>query len=306
MLISLEEAAALLCSDRVVALPTETVYGLAASIYSKKAVQKVYSLKNRPSDNPLITHVRLREELAPFLAEELEDLDKLGGVFWPGPLTVVVPVNETFPSYVRAGLSKAAFRIPSHPLIQEVLKLSGPLAMPSANLSGRPSATTAKHVEEDFSLSFPVLDGGSCEKGVESTVLIFDEKKWWLGRLGSISLEEIGNVLGYLPVEKVANRPLCPGQKYRHYAPKCSLLLAKGLSSCEAVLGFEERTYPESALFFSLGSLKDPEHVCYNLYANLRSLDQNGIATCFVDMDFPKHGLWKTIQERLEKAASTS
>lgn len=305
MLISLEEAISLLQTAHVVALPTETVYGLAASIRFKKAVEEVYTLKKRPKDNPLITHICSKEELSPFLSEIPPGLEKLTEVFWPGPLTLVVPVNDTFPEYVHAGYTRAAFRIPSHPLTQEVLRRVGPLVMPSANLSGRPSATAAKHVEEDFSASFPILDGGSCEKGVESTVLLFDEDVWRVGRLGSISLNEIAEVLGYIPTLKEGDRPLCPGQKYRHYAPVCRLQLQGDPTSCEAILGFDERTYPEGLLFLSFGSLSDPEQVCQHLYGNLRSLDQNGIVSCFVDMEFPKDGLWATIRERLEKAASS-
>lgn len=293
MIIDLDQAVALL-KKSVVALPTETVYGLAASINSPEAISAIFSLKNRPPQNPLIIHVSSVEEIYSFTEKSLpKQLVSL----WPGPLTLILPVKGVSEK-VTAGLSTAAFRIPDHPLTLEILRRTGPLVAPSANLSGKPSATHPSHVERDFGKNFPVVDGGASEKGLESTILAEKEGLWRILREGAIPQEAFLPLLGYLPeIVKPASKPECPGQMFRHYSPDATLVLE---GDCEAVLGFRERVYDKPTIL--LGSLDHAEEVAARLYHALREVDEKGYQIVKVDFDFPSHGLWKTIRERLQKA----
>ena len=179
--------------------------------------------------------------------------------------------------------------------------------MPSANLSGRPSSTRPEHVEEDFGENFPVLDGGCCAKGLESTILLYQAGRWAIARLGAISPEEFEPILGYQPVvltKQGTEKPLCPGQLFRHYSPKAKLYLGdlSKLDDSSVILGFKERSYPAAKQVLFLGSISDPQEVAENLYRTLRLIDQEGYPSAWVDMDFPRHGLWQTIAERLLRA----
>jgi L-threonylcarbamoyladenylate synthase len=300
MIITAQEAIDILRQGGNVGIPTETVYGLAAVYNDEKAIDAIFRLKGRPRENPLIIHVA---DIA--TVEEMgfipQDFYKLTEAFWPGPLALAIHVQQDkVLTSVRAGLPTACFRMPDHPLALEVILGAGPIVMPSANLSGRPSPTDAKSVEEDFGQGFPVVDGGECIKGLESTILIYDEI-WHLGRLGSLPVEEIGEVLGYMPSEKGGEKALCPGQRWRHYAPKAHLLLERGQS--QAIIGFDERNYGESTHFFSLGSMKTPSVAASRLYTILRELDRRGIETAWIDTDFPEVGLFRTLKERIKKAS---
>jgi L-threonylcarbamoyladenylate synthase len=309
MRISLEETAERLKQGEVVAVPTETVYGLAASIAHPKAIGQIFSLKKRPANNPLIVHVSQANSIPSYTLELPYQFDQLAHAFWPGPLTVVLPADCTkIPLAARGGLSTAAFRVPSHPLTLKLLELTGPLVMPSANLSGRPSATTSEHVEQDFGPEFPILEGGACTKGVESTVLCFSGDCWQVIRLGALPAEIFSSVLGYIPPngkKRQGEAPLCPGQQYRHYAPKAALFLSENIhkDTRTAILGFSDRIYPAACRVFVMGNSTDPEDVTEKLYAALRTLDAEGIHAATVDMDFPRSGLWETVHERLQRAA---
>ncbi len=299
MKINSKEAKELLESGEVVAIPTETVYGLAAKWDNPVAIKKIFTLKGRPSHNPLIVHVGSKEEVK----SDVDALDALISAFWPGPMTIVLPVQENkILPIIRANLPTCAFRMPNHPLTLELLKETGPLVAPSANLSGSPSATKREHVEKDFGADFPVLDGGPCLHGVESTILIYNDGIWQLGRYGAISLEQIAEVLGYMPDFVTKEGIICPGQLLAHYAPKAKLYLEK--APCKQVIGFSNRSYPEGSELFALGDDNDPVAVAHNLYATLRKLDQEGIKEAWVDMHFPATGLWKTIRERLMRASN--
>ena len=300
MRLTLEEATLRLKND-VVAIPTETVYGLAASLHCPAAIDKIFTLKKRPRQNPLIIHLADRNEILDWADSLPPDFEKLT-TLWPGPLTLVLPAQiDKIPEAVRAGLPTAAFRIPALKLTQELLKKTGPLVVPSANLSGRPSSTEPAHVEHDFGLDFPVLDDGQTEKGLESTILGFSQPYWRILRQGALPPESFVPILGYLPDLAPLNpeRPDCPGQMFRHYAPKAKLVLS---GPADAILGFTERTY--SLPLIPLGSLADPEDVAHNLYQALRSLDDQNLATVRLDLDFPTTGLCATLRERLLKAAS--
>lgn len=308
MLISLNEAIDLLKSGHVVAIPTETVYGLAASIHQPEAIDEVFSLKKRPMNNPLIVHLADAADIHQYASELPRDFDILTDAFWPGPMTIVVSINpDSIPEKARAQLPTAAFRVSAHPLAKAVIEKTGPLLMPSANLSGSPSSTSPLHVENDFGSSFPVLNGGPCDKGLESTILMYTDHRWKIIRLGSISPEEFKSVLGYSP-EIVQNTnhktPLCPGQLYRHYAPKAKLTLLSMIPPDlkGVILGHSNRIYPPGCRVISLGNT--PAAVAESLYHVLRLIDLEGITHTYVDLDVPQEGLWLTIVERLKKASS--
>lgn len=313
MRVSIKKAVHLLKQGTVIAVPTETVYGLGASIDRIGAIQQIFTLKGRPSNNPLIIHVASLDQIYDYTDPTNpfpESFATLGNLFWPGPLTLILPIDiSRVPAIARAGLHTAGFRIPNHPLALELLKITGPLVMPSANLSGKPSATCLEHVEMDFGKDFPVLDGGKCRQGVESTILYYQEanKKWEIIRQGALPAEIFVSALGYKPKiaeNSTSQKPLCPGQLYRHYAPKAHLHLEKNASKCKGVvIGFKERKYPQATRYFELGAEDHPEQAAEQLYAILRELDQQGITEAYVDMDFPMEGLWLTISERLNKAA---
>lgn len=307
MRISLQQASALLNQGKVVGVPTETVYGLAAGLSHPEAIKQVFFLKGRPAKNPLIIHIADAEHVLNYIKAAPTGYADLAAAFWPGPMTLVLPVKlEVVPAIVRAELATAAFRVPGHNLTLQLLELTGPLVMPSANLSGKPSSTCADHVEEDFGKEFPVLDGGVCHKGLESTILFFRENKWVVVRQGALAPEHFVSALGYVPeiigaIHDAA--PLCPGQLYRHYAPKASLRLKGCPSENSVVIGFSDRVYPTGCRFLSLGNSNDSETAAQRLYAVLRQLDEEEIQEAWVDMQFADEGLWLTLKERLRKAA---
>ncbi len=312
MKINLEKAKELLIQGGVVAIPTETVYGLAAIANNEQAVQQIFSLKGRPAHNPLILHIGNPEECLQYVASKPKGLESLISAFWPGPLTVVVPVKQKaiLPA-VRANLPSAAFRMPKQSQTLQLLQHVSPLVAPSANLSGSPSATKLEHVEHDFGVDFPVLDGGMCQHGVESTIVIAHQDMWQVARLGAVSQEQLAETLGYLPLLCKANSdtPVCPGQLLAHYAPKAHLVLSdvpfvdcpKKLS---VVVGFANRHYPGAERIFSLTETEDATVAAHRLYHVLRQLDVENIQAAWVDMQFPVDGLWKTVSERLSRAAN--
>jgi L-threonylcarbamoyladenylate synthase len=309
MRISLAEAHRLLDQGHIVAIPTETVYGLGGLLKYPQAIEKIYALKGRPSNNPLIIHMAAVRDLLNYMPAWPKGVEALAEAFWPGPMTLVLPIlADTIPEKARAGLPTAAFRIPAHPKALELLAAAGPIVMPSANLSGRPSATSPDHVEADFGQDFPVLEGGACRQGLESTILMFRNDCWEIIRLGAIDPEAFSPVLGYVPrvsVPQPGESPLCPGQLHRHYAPKAKLILRESLPADleGVVLGFRTVAYPTGCELWEMGSLDSPQSVAENLYALLRQLDEAGVASAYVDMRFPRTGLWQTIAERLIKAS---
>lgn len=304
MLVKIEQAIDILNHDGVVGMPTETVYGLAARANSAQGIQSIYTLKGRPAENPLIVHVATKETFFGMLPGIPPHTEQLIHTYWPGPLTVVVPVyEEAILPQVRANLPTCAFRAPAHPTAVELIRHVGPLVAPSANRSGRPSSTLCSHIEEDFGASFPVVEGQPPHQGVESTIIIFHEDRWFLGRLGAIPADAIETVLGYPLIERKSNRTLCPGQHFRHYAPKTRLFLTPTPSQ-PIIVGFSDRCYPSTSRLFSLGHSQQPTEVARNLYDVLRQLDAEGIAMADVDVDIPHTGLWRTILERLNRAAS--
>lgn len=306
MLVTLEKAISILNSGGIVAVPTETVYGLAALLNKPHAIQKIFDLKKRPQTNPLIIHIANTQDLKPYVKEYPPLFTELTRAFWPGPLTCILPIHKhLIPTAARASLPTAAFRVPSPQVTCSLIEACGPIVMPSANLSGKPSATLPQHIEHDFGPEFPILQGSPHAKGLESTIVLYRNTEWVIARQGAISQELFTPILGYEPaiIEK-ETAPLCPGQHFRHYAPKAKLFLHPN-KEAPVILGFIERSYPKGKEVLYLGSLLSPEIVAKNLYDILRSLDLKNITLASIDMDFPRYGLWLTIAERLMRAAES-
>jgi L-threonylcarbamoyladenylate synthase len=223
----IEQAISFLKEGIPVAFPTETVYGLGASIFLPEAIKQVFAIKGRPSDNPLIVHVSSVDEAIALSQHLPPSFFRLVDRFWPGPLTLVVQKNSSVPDSVSGGLSSIAIRMPSHIIAKQLIKAVGPLAAPSANISGRPSPTSANDVLEDLEGKIPlILDGGDCSIGIESTVLSLLGDLPVLLRPGLLTREVLEDALGCTIDDPKSNSPiLSPGMKYRHYAPKAKVRL---------------------------------------------------------------------------------
>lgn len=327
----LSRAGNLLRSGNIVAIPTETVYGLAANTFDAEAIKKVFEAKGRPQDNPLIVHISDIEDIAKLTVEFPEAAIKLAEKFWPGPLTMILKKSDKVPFEVTAGLSTVAVRFPSHSVALAVITAAGvPLAAPSANLSGKPSPTTAQHVMRDLSGKIPmIIDGGTCEVGLESTVIDLSGDVPTLLRPGGVTLTSLRDVLGRVDVnpkileevddgEAVAS----PGMKYKHYSPAAPVVIVDGKSEKfeafvrentkdkkVAVLCFDE----EVPLFdgtdikvVSYGSLAHPEELASKLFSSLRILDDISPDIIYAREPSCGDGLELAVVNRLSRAAGFS
>jgi L-threonylcarbamoyladenylate synthase len=307
------KAKEILENENLVAIPTETVYGLAGNIYSEKAINKIFKTKNRPFNNPLIVHIHSKELLENIAQEIPEKAKKLAEAFWPGSLTLVLNKKETIPYSITAGKETVAVRVPNHPLTLELLKqLDFPLAAPSANPFGSISPTTSQHVADYFTDTLEmVLDGGNCENGIESTIVGFENEKAILYRLGSISVEDIESIIGPIQiVNKNDSSPNAPGMLSRHYAPKTKTILSENIeyeiknyqTSKIGVLSFKDLNINdeniEKEILSIKGSLKEATS---NLYAAMHRLDKKGLDLIIAEK-FPENDLGKSINDRLERA----
>ncbi|MDR3461186.1 MAG: L-threonylcarbamoyladenylate synthase [Beijerinckiaceae bacterium] len=296
-------AARVLAAGDVVAFPTETVYGLGADATSPEAVAKIYAAKGRPQFNPLISHVFSLE------AAEREGIftpaaRRLGAAFWPGPLTLILPRARggTVCDLACAGLATVGLRVPSHPIALELLRAFGrPVAAPSANRSGRISPTQAADVVADLGATVPILDGGPCAVGVESTIVACLEDSVRLLRPGGLSVEEIEAVLGHPLDQTPAAGIQAPGMLASHYAPNAVLRLnASELRAGELGLDFGGALANAS---LDLSPQGDLQEAAANLYRFLRALDARGAATIAVAA-LPETGLGAAINDRLRRAAA--
>jgi len=301
------QAAQALAKGDIVAFPTETVYGLGANALDASAVARVFAAKERPRFNPLIVHV---PDLA--AAERYAVFDdtarKLASAFWPGPLSLVLPLRPGggIADLVTAGLDTIALRAPNHPVAQALLAAAKlPIAAPSANRSGRISPTRASHVAAELGETpAMILDGGPCARGIESTVVSVAGDAPVLLRLGAIPREDIEDVLGArLPQAKEDAAIASPGQLERHYAPNTPLrLAATEVRAGEALLAFGP-TPPKGARHsVNLSPAGDLEEAAAKLFAALRELDAGG-ASAIAVMPIPNHGLGEAINDRLQRAA---
>lgn len=309
-------AASLLKKGDVVAIPTETVYGLAGNIYDDSAIRSIFSIKQRPHFNPLIVHIASQDQLSDIVSHIPDPARKLAEAFWPGPLTLVLPKQATVPDLVTGGKDTVAVRVPDHPVTLALLRaIDFPLAAPSANPFGSLSPTMAEHVEAGLGNKIPmVLDGGPCKKGIESTIIGFNGfngDQPVVYRLGSISLEEIEKVAGPVPVfNKLQSGPPAPGMLDKHYSPHTRLILAPdpwdelekhdrertGLLLLQAEEGRPDML--QVALTGS-GSLSE---AASNLFAKLHEMDRMGLDLIIAER-MPETGLGRSINDRLERAA---
>ena len=305
---ALDRAAGLLDAGGCVAVPTETVYGLAADAACGEAVAGVYDAKDRPRFNPLIAHVDTIER-ARSLVELPDAALRLAEAIWPGPLTLVARRRPGAPvsDLAAAGLDTLAVRLPASPALTGlVARLGQPLAAPSANPSGQVSPTTAAHVKAGLNGRIPmILDGGPCRVGVESTIVSFaDPGRPTLLRPGGLAREKITAIIGELGAPRAdPDAPQAPGQLTSHYAPRAALRLnAKSVREGESYLGFGAPPEIEVYDFFNLSATKDLAEAAANLFVGLRALDR--AADCIAVAPIPDHGLGEAINDRLRRAAA--
>lgn len=326
----LMEAAEILRSGGLVAIPTETVYGLGANALDETASAKIYAAKGRPSDNPLIAHISCMEEL-PALVSEIPEAGRiLAEKYWPGPLTMIFPKKDIVPYGTTGGLDTVAIRMPSDPVANRLIRLAGvPVAAPSANTSGRPSPTKVDHVIEDMSGKIEmIIDSGDVGIGVESTIVDISGDVPMLLRPGAITLEMLRETLGEVEVDPAIMGPLsadvkpkAPGMKYRHYAPQAEMTLVEG--EMEHVVAFinekakaaleegktvgvicteESRSLYQYGILKVIGSREHEETVAKNLFAVLREFDDQKV-DCIFSESFSADRLGQAIMNRLCKAA---
>lgn len=322
---SINAAAEIIRVGGVVAIPTETVYGLAANALNGAAVSKIFKAKGRPQDNPLIVHISSFDEITPLVREVPPSAGKLAEAFWPGPLTIVLPKTGIIPQEVSAGLDTVAVRMPSHPVARAVIKAAGvPLAAPSANASGSPSPTTARHVLDDLDgLIDAVVDGGECSVGVESTVISLVHKTPRLLRPGGITPEQLEAVLGKIEVDDAVfsalgrdEIPSSPGMKYKHYSPKANVIILKGgledfaayvkANATQGTVALcyegEQAQMPVKAIAF--GSIDNPGEQANKLFGALRAIDSMPDVKTVYARCPASQGLGLAVYNRLLRAAS--
>lgn len=322
---SIALAGKLLRKGEIVAIPTETVYGIAADCTNGEAVSKIFIAKGRPQDNPLIVHISSFAMLEGVVSEFCADAQKLAEKFWPGPLTMILPRGERLCKETCAGLDSVGVRFPSNPVAQAVITAAGvPLSAPSANLSGKPSPTNARDVYQDMQGRLPlILDGGESKAGVESTVLSLLGDKAVLLRPGYVTKEEIEATLGKeIEVAAAITSPvgqgekvLSPGMKYKHYAPEAELVLVKGswedfasyvtpMSEtnvyCLVFDGEEKRLNLPS---ISYGKAGDGASQAHEIFSVLRELDRRGAKKVFVRCP-SEEGVSLAVYNRLLRAAA--
>lgn len=305
-----KQAAALLREGKLVAIPTETVYGLAANVYDAEAVLRIFEVKNRPAFDPLIVHVRDRaqvEEVARTIPREaLVLMDR----FWPGPLTLVLPKQPRVPEIVTSGLDTVGVRMPAHPMALELLRsLEFPLAAPSANPFGYISPTTAQHVADQLGERVPyILDGGPCNVGVESTIIGWEEGMPVLYRPGGISVEDIEAEIGTVRPQVKHVLPVAPGMIDSHYAPRKPLFVGDVGALRNAHVGkrmgvIAFRAQHVAARCETLSAQGDLSEAAHKLFAAMRALDASDVDVILAEV-FPEVGLGKAINDRLRRAAA--
>ncbi|MGI6226456.1 MAG: L-threonylcarbamoyladenylate synthase [Peptococcales bacterium] len=326
----LNEAAKLLKAGELIAFPTETVYGLGANALDEKAVRKIYLAKGRPSDNPLIVHVCSMEDVEELVREIPPKARTLMENFWPGPLTLVLPKAKKIPEIITAGLDTVAIRMPAHLVALKLIELAQcPVAAPSANISGKPSPTTAQHVWQDLNGKIAgIVDGGRADIGVESTVLDVTLEVPTILRPGGITREQLIKVIGKVNLDtalfNVEAVPRSPGMKYTHYSPEADVVIFKGNTSetvTKIMKVLENPNEQKIGLMVSqeifqnlpkklsknivikvLGSQGDLETITANLFDALRWFDQKGVSIIYAE-SFPESHIGAALMNRLIKAA---
>jgi L-threonylcarbamoyladenylate synthase len=309
MQVNLAKAVALLNSGKVVAIPTETVYGLAADARNEDALREIYAIKQRPADNPLIVHIASSEQVLDW-AETFSPLaQKLAKAFWPGPFTLVLPAKSTVSSIVRAGEPTVALRVPAHPVAQQLLQQTGlALAAPSANKYTQLSPTTAQHVKNGLGAHVAVLDGGACQVGIESTIVAVNGDQWQLLRLGMIAEMDVKAVAGLAATVEKQVCPKAPGQHLLHYSPKTPMQL---FSSRQALMQAAATETNCAALLIGEGKMtnsptfnlpNNPAGMAEKLYETLHQMDALRMTKLLIETP-PKSPAWLAIHDRLGRAS---
>ena len=309
----ISKAKALLEAEELVAIPTETVYGLAGNIFSKKAIKAIFETKQRPFFNPLIVHIPSAEKLSDIVDEIPVKAKLLAETFWPGPITLVLPKKATVPDLITAGKDTVAVRIPNHPVTLELLStLDFPLAAPSANPFNRISPTKPEHVDTYFKDNIKmVLDGGICKRGIESTIIGFQNDEPIIYRLGSTSIEAIEAVVGKVKIKtRKEILPDAPGMLERHYAPETKTILTKNINEelnnfkgkrVGVISFYKEFKHDSIVIQLQLSENKDLTEAASNLYNALHQLDNKNLDVIIAER-FPDFGLGKSINDRLLRA----
>lgn len=328
----IRDAGDILRSGGLVAFPTETVYGLGADARNEDAARKTYEAKGRPSDNPLIVHIAQMQALEGIVKTIPPKAYLIAEKYWPGPLTMIFEKNDKIPYGTTGGLETVAVRMPDHGLAQAIILAGGGyISAPSANSSGRPSPTSAEHVEQDLSGKIDmIVDGGDVEIGVESTIVDMTVEPPMILRPGAITKEMLESVLGDVVIDRAimdvesSEAPKAPGMKYRHYAPKAKLTIVDGapVESVEAIkylayeaklagqkvgiIGTSESVHSyDIGVVMSIGSREDEESIAHNLYKVLRAFDEEEVEYIYSESFFVE-GMGEAIMNRLNKAAGHS
>lgn len=310
-----------------VVFPTETVYGIGGYALSKEGISGIYSVKGRPSDNPLILHVAKQEDIKPFIKTVQPYARKLMEHFWPGPLTLVMEKSDIVPMYITGGLHTVGIRVPGSEIARKVIEIAGlPICAPSANISGRPSSTLVEHVIEDFMDKVDIIiDGGKSEIGLESTVVDVTGEFPEILRPGMVTSEMIKEVVGAVQFSQAIDEndtPKSPGMKYKHYAPKGMLTIIEGsptqvidymnqkiIESKETgvkvgvLIPIEYVGLVEPDEIFMMGSLHNSKEIASNLFEGLRSMDSKNVDVIYT-FAFHQGEMKDAIMNRLLKAAN--
>ena len=325
----IKEAGKILLNGGLVALPTETVYGLGANALDEEGAKRTYEVKGRPSDNPLIIHIAKLKDLEKVTTNPPEEAYLLAKAFWPGPLTMIVDKSERVPLGITGGQESVAVRMPNHPIALAIIEAGGGfVSAPSANTSGRPSPTSAAHVQEDLEGKIEmIVDGGSVSIGLESTIIDMTVSPPAILRPGEITQEMLEEVIGEIQmgVSNMADdsreKPKAPGMKYRHYAPKGKLVIVEGslekevlairklvegklLENVKVGIIATEETFDQykGGVVKKIGSRKELSTIAKNLYRILREFDQEEVEYIYSE-SIPVHGIGNAIKNRLDKAA---
>lgn len=300
----LDRYISLIKAGETVAFPTETVYGLGADAWNPDAIAKVFAIKGRPSDNPLIVHISSEDQMDDFAKDIPESAQLLMQAFWPGPLTLVLQKKQAVLDAVTAGLNTVALRMPDHPIARQFITKTGPLVAPSANKSGRPSPTKAEHVRSDFGTSFPVIDGYSTKVGLESTVVDLSEKQPAILRPGAISRKQLEEVLGEEVNEsffKHSEQPRSPGQKYSHYKPDARvrwLQQGEQIDQPNFLYLLQEGQNQPNVIVYQ----NDLSQLASELYDRFREADLIGYTEVVIEPFSGEHSLTSALINRISKA----
>lgn len=311
----IQKAINALNNGKVIAIPTETVYGLAANIYDENAINLIYSIKGRPNNNPLIVHIKSIDQLNNVATEIPPIAKKLAQHFWPGPLTLVLKKQKSISNIISSGKNTVAVRVPNHPIVLNLLhNLDYPLAAPSANPFGSISPTNSNHVFQYFENKIDlILEGGNCVNGIESTIIGFENNDAVLYRHGSIAIEEIEKITGSLKIiTKDNNAPNAPGMFSKHYAPKTKSFLVEDINHSIQTFGtekigvlvFRQKVANSKPIIqYILSESGDFKEASKNLYSYLHELDSLNLDVILIEK-LPNINLGKSINDRLNRAVA--